>query len=138
MPIFHCKHVLFSRKLRFAVSADRLRLILCCVRRAFLPIEYVIGAEVDELRAFLTAKIREVARRFGINQKRAIALGLASIDIRERCRVNQHIQSQRAQLLAQTLLIRKIKLRVIEASDIVFRSEFAHERSPEPPARADN
>ena len=103
MPIFSCKHVLFSRKLRFAVSADRLRLILFCVRRAFLPIENVIGAEVDELRAFLTAKIREDARRFGINQKRAIALGLASIDIRERRGVNQHIESQRAQLLAQTL-----------------------------------
>src|SRR5205823_13849274 len=25
MPIFNCKHVLFSRKLRFAVSADRIR-----------------------------------------------------------------------------------------------------------------
>jgi len=38
----------------------------------------------------------------------------------------------------QILQIRKIKLPVIEARDIVFRSEFAHERCAKSPARAKN
>src|SRR4029077_14010717 len=76
--------------------------------------------------------------RFSVSQKRALALGLASIDVRERCRVNQHIESCGAHFLAQILQIRKIKLRVIEARDIVFRSEFPHERCAKSPARAEN
>ena len=52
MPILSRKHVLFSRKLRFAVSADWIRLILFCVRRAFLPVENIIGTEVNQLASF--------------------------------------------------------------------------------------
>src|SRR6266576_2501594 len=138
MPIFSYKHVLFSRTLRFAVSADRIRLVFFCVRRAFLPVENIIGTEVNQLSVFFVADFGKNTRRLRVNPKRAIALGLATIDVRERCRVNQHIESCGAHFLAQILQIRKIKLRMIEARDIVFRSEFPHERGAESPAHAEN
>jgi hypothetical protein len=80
MPILSCKHILFSRKLRFAVSADRIRLILFCVRRAFLPAENIISTEVNQLCLFFVADFGKNTRRFRVNPKRAIALGFASID----------------------------------------------------------
>jgi hypothetical protein len=128
--------VLSPAKLRFAVRADRIRLILFCVRRAFLPSKNVIGTESESAFAsFRFADFRQESQSLRINQKRAIALSLASIDVRERCRVNQHIESCGAHFLAQILQIRKIKLRVIEDRDIVSRSEFRTSAAPSrPPA----
>jgi hypothetical protein len=90
---------------------------------------------VNQLCVFFVADFGKNTRRFRVNEKRPIALGLASIDVRERCRVNQHIESCGAYFLAQTLQIQKIKLSMIEAHNIVFWSEFPHERCAKSPAR---
>jgi hypothetical protein len=77
---------------------------------------------VNQLCVFFVADFGKNTRRFRVNPKRAIALGLASIDVRERCPVNQHIESCGTHFLAQTLQIRKIKLGMIETNGIVFFS----------------
>ncbi len=132
------QHILFSGQLRCAVNTDRLRFVLFRVRRAFLPVEDVIGAEVNQLRAFLAANFRKNAWRFAVDHESAIALSLAKIDIRECGSIDQHIKAQGTQLSAHVIQIRKIKLRVIEAGNIIFVSIFAHERSTKPPACAKN
>ena len=68
----------------------------------------------------------------------AIALCLASINIRERCRVNQDIEIHGSKFSAQIIQIRQVKLSVIEASNVVFLSILTHQRSTESPARAEN
>jgi hypothetical protein len=91
---------------------------------------------VNQLCVFFVANFGKNTRRFRVNQKRAIALGLARIDIRERCRVNQNVEIRCTQFSAHIIQIRQVKLSVIEARDIVFRSEFPHERCAESPACA--
>src|SRR4029077_18944088 len=76
VPILGGEHILLSSELRFAVNADRLRFIFFSVRCAFLAIEDIVGAEVNQLRAFVTANRRKNTRRFGVNEKGAISLGL--------------------------------------------------------------
>src|SRR2546421_663954 len=55
MPTVRRQHILFSGQLGFTVNTDRLRFVFFRVRRAFLPIEDGIGAEVNQLCAFLAA-----------------------------------------------------------------------------------
>src|SRR5207249_11383046 len=73
------EHLFFSGQFRFAIDADRIRFVFFGVRFGFLAIEHVIGAEVNQLRVLLAADACENARRFGVNQKSAVALGLAKI-----------------------------------------------------------
>ena len=106
VPIFHGEHILLSSQLRFAVDADRLRFIFFDVRCAFLSLEDIVGAEVNQLRAFFAANPRKNARHFGVNQKGAIPLGLAKIDISECGSIDQHIQICHAQSFAHIVQIR--------------------------------
>ena len=132
------EHIFFSGQFRFAIDADRIRFVFFGVRFGFLAIEHVIGAEVNQLRVLLAADACENARRFGVNQKSAVALGLAKIDIRERRSVDQHVEIRRVQFLAQIVQIRQIKLGVIKAGNVEFVLIFPHERRAESPARANN
>jgi hypothetical protein len=93
---------------------------------------------VNQSCVFLVADFGKDTRRFRVNQKRAIALGLASIDIRERGSVNQHVEIHTAQFRARIIQIRQVKPSVIEASEIVFFPILPHQRRTESPARAEN
>ncbi|KAG0506033.1 MAG: hypothetical protein Udaeo_06020 [Candidatus Udaeobacter sp.] len=93
---------------------------------------------MNQLCLFFVADFGKNTRRFRVNPKRAIAFGLASIDIRERCRVNQHVEIHCAQFSAHIIQIRQVKLSMIEASEIVFISILTHQRRTESPCRSDN
>ena len=92
VPILRGEHVLLSSQLRFAVNADRLRFIFFGVRCAFLAIEDVVRAEVNQLGTFIIANLCKDAGRFGVNEKGAISLGLAKIDVSECGGIDQHIE----------------------------------------------
>ena len=93
---------------------------------------------MNKFRVFRVTDLCKNARRFRVNQKRAITLGLASIDIREPSGINQHFEIHRAQFSAHIIKTRKVKLSVIEASDIVFLSILPQKRGAESPARAED
>ena len=105
MPTVRRQHILFSGQLRCAVNTDRLRFVLFRVRRAFLAIENVIGAEVNQFCAFLAANFRNNAWHFAIDHESAIALSLAKIDIRECGGIDQHIKIRSAHFFADTVQI---------------------------------
>src|SRR6266699_640692 len=138
MPILHGKYILLSCQLRFAVNADRICGIAFDIGFAFSAIKYVIGAEMNESRAFVPANFGENARRFRINQKGLVALRLAKIDIGKRSSIDKQIETRRPQFLVQLIEIREIQLCVIKTNDVESFSIFAHERGAKPPAGAQN
>src|SRR5262249_6641666 len=96
------------------------------------------GAEVNQFCAFLAANFRNNAWHFAIDHESAIALSLAKIDIRECGGIDQHIKIRPAHFFADTVQIRKIKLRAIEPGDLKSVPVFAHERSAKPSPSADD
>src|SRR6516162_10231878 len=93
---------------------------------------------MDQLRVLRVADLGKNARRLRVNQKRAIALGLTSIHIREGRSVNQYIEIHRVQCSPDITQTRQVKLSVIEASDVVFLSILPQKRPTESSADAEN
>ncbi len=126
MPVLRGEHILFSGQLRFAVNADRICFIFLGVRCAFFPIEYVIRAEVNQLRVFLPTNLGEHTRRFGVDPKSLIRLCFAKIDIGKCGSVNEYIEVCPIEFPPNLIKIREIELCVIEAGDVEFVSVLAH------------
>ena len=59
MPAFRGEHIFFSSQLRFAVNADWVRFVFFAVWFAFLTVEHVIGAEVNQLWLLFPANFGE-------------------------------------------------------------------------------
>jgi hypothetical protein len=93
---------------------------------------------VNQLCVFRVANLRENARAFRVNQKRALALGLAKIHIREGRGINQYIEIHRVQCSPDITQTGQVKLSVIEASDVVFLSILPQKRPTESSAGAQN
>ena len=138
MPIFRGEHILFPGQLRLAVNADRIRFIFLGVWHAFLPIEDVIRAEMNQPGVFLATNFGEHTRRFGVDAKSLVRLCLAKIDIGKRGRINKHIEICLAKFLANLVKIREIELRVIKSVDVMFTLIFGHKRGAESAVRADD
>ena len=60
------ENALFPRQLLLTLDADGVRGIILAVRLNLLPIEDVIRADVDQLRAFAFAHLCEDARRLRV------------------------------------------------------------------------
>src|ERR1700716_1226186 len=134
MSILHGENVFFPLFLRFTVNADRICRIAFEIRLALLAVKNVIGAEVNQLRFFLAANLREVSRRFRVDLKRLSFLFFAKINMGKRGRIDQNVELEIVDLRMNLFGIGEIELRVIETDDVEFAGEIAHKRSAAPPA----
>ena len=106
MPVLHGQHIFFAREFRFTVNANRFCFILFGVRFAFLTIENVIGAEVNQLRVPVVANLGKETRRLCIDAESLFAACFAKINIGKRRRIDQSIKIRPAKLLANVIEIR--------------------------------
>ena len=97
------KHILFAGAFRFAIDADRPRFIFFAIRLTLVARENVIGADVNQLCLFFAANLCQHPRRFRVDPKRFFTMRFAVIDVRQGRAVDDNIDIQRADLLAQLI-----------------------------------
>ncbi len=110
------KHVLFAFALRFSIHAQRFRGIIFEIRRVLAAVENIIGAEMNQLGAFVLTDVCQKLRSAGINFESLVSLFLTEINIGHGRAVDQQVERQWLKQFFHLVKIGQIDFRVGEAA----------------------
>ncbi len=122
---------IFALELGEAVVAQRICRIAFGICGTLHTIKNVIGADVNEARAFTGGILSHELRREGIDGPRLLAVEFAPVDVGQRCAIQENVVGRGLQQRLQRGQIRDIDLGPRERTDFVARGPLTGQHRAE-------